>query len=84
MNGKLSSAGESRKLLNHLRQAHAKLEVIIHSDDATIHFVGRVAFVSKEKALLVNVTTESFVETYCAGYEWRPQCGWRSPTASRP
>jgi hypothetical protein len=60
MNGKLSSAGESRKLLIHLRQTHAKLEVIIHSDDAIIHFVGRVAFVSKEEALLVNVTTESF------------------------
>jgi hypothetical protein len=59
MSGKRSSAGESRKLLNHLREAHAKLEVIIHSDDATVHFVGRVAFVSKEEALLVNVTTES-------------------------
>jgi hypothetical protein len=60
MKGKLSAAEEGRKLFNHLREAHAKLEVIIHSDDATIHFVGRVAFVSKEEALLVNVTTESF------------------------
>jgi hypothetical protein len=60
MSGKLSAAQESRRLFNHLREAHAKLEVIIHSDDATAHFVGRVAFVSKEEALLVNVTTESF------------------------
>jgi hypothetical protein len=62
MKGKRSTAEEGRKLFkfNPLREAHAKLEVIIHSDDATIHFVGRVAFVSKEEALLVNVMTESF------------------------
>jgi hypothetical protein len=60
MKAKLSAAEEGRKLFNHLKEAHAKLEVILHSDDATIHFVGRVAFVSKEEALLVNVTTESF------------------------
>jgi hypothetical protein len=60
MKGKRSAAEEGRKLFNPPSEAHAKLEVIIHSDDATIHFVGRVAFVSKEEALLVNVTTESF------------------------
>jgi hypothetical protein len=36
MKGKRSAAEEGRKLFNPLRQAHAKLEVIIHSDDATI------------------------------------------------
>jgi len=51
MQGKRAAAEEGRKLFNPLREAYAKLEVIIHSDDATIHFVGRVAFVSKEEAL---------------------------------
>jgi hypothetical protein len=60
MNRKPSPFTESLKLFNRLRQAHAKLEVLIHSDEATVHFVGRVAFVSKAEALLVNVTTESF------------------------
>jgi hypothetical protein len=60
MKANLLSAGENRKLFNRFQLAHAKLEVIIQSDDATIHFVGRVAFVSKTEALLVNVTTESF------------------------
>lgn len=66
MKGKRSAAEEGRKLFNPLREAHAKLEVIIHSDDATIHFVGRVAFVSKEEASLVNVIGFASISFACS------------------